>query len=141
MAWDLVLPSAKLYISHVTRPPTSMARAVAIHVVFAKWCPHCVSVIDAMRKVGEELNIPCVLYDIDTPAVEKADELVRAHGDWKPDYLIPQIFIEFDDGTYMHVLTGDPRGVAYTQKLMDSFLQSNLYSALRAKAKASPASI
>ena len=76
-----------------------------------------------MKKLAEELKIPFLLHDIDTDAV-KADELVEKYGDWSEDYLIPQVFIEFEDGTFDHVLTGDSKGTKYTAKLVDDFIKS-----------------
>ena len=63
----------------------------AIHVVYADWCPHCVpTTVEPLQRVAKELGVPCVLHDIDTDDVKKADELVRKYGDWTPDYLIPK---------------------------------------------------
>lgn len=95
----------------------------AIHVVFATWCPHCVPVTVApLMKRGEELGIPCLLHDIDTEEVEIADDLVKKYGDWSPDYLVPQVFLEYADGKFTHILTGNPRGVALTSKAVEDLL-------------------
>jgi hypothetical protein len=66
------------------------------------------------------------LRDIDTDDVKKADELVERYGDWSPDYLIPQVFLETDDGKIEHVLTGDPRGLQYTRQAVETLLKSRL---------------
>jgi hypothetical protein len=66
------------------------------------------------------------LHDIDTDDVKKADELVERYGDWSPDYLIPQVFLETDDGKIEHVLTGDPRGLQYTRQAVETLLKSRL---------------
>jgi hypothetical protein len=79
-----------------------------------------------MRRVAEELGVPCVLLDIDTDDVETADELVKKYGDWTTDYLIPQIFVEADDGKIKHVLTGDPRGVQYTRSAVETLVKTLL---------------
>jgi len=99
----------------------------AIHVVYADWCPHCVpTATEPIQRAAEELGVPCILHDIETDDVEKADELVKKYGDWTPDYLIPQVFVEADDGKIKHVLTGDPRGVQYTSRAVEELLKSML---------------
>jgi glutaredoxin len=99
----------------------------AIHVVYARWCPHCVpTVVEPMRRAAKELGVPCILHDIDTDDVRTADELVKKYGDWTPDYLIPQVFIETDDGKIEHVLTGDPRGLQYTRQKVEQLLKTRL---------------
>ncbi len=102
-----------------------MERPKAIHIVYAAWCPHCVPVtVEPLTRRGEELGITCRLYDIDTEDIDKADELVKEHGDWNPDYLVPQIFLEYDDGGIEHVLTGNPQGVALTKKAVEELLSA-----------------
>ena len=109
-----------------------MNRVKAIHVVMATWCPHCVpTTTEPMMAAAKELEVPFLTYDIDTPAVAKADQLVKEHGDWKEDYLIPQVFFEFEDGNFIHVLTGDPQGVQYTRQKIKTYLGSSTYKALK----------
>ena len=97
----------------------------AIHVVYANWCPHCVpATVEPMRRAAKELGVPCVLLDIDTDDVGTADELVKKHGDWTPDYLIPQVFVETDAGKLEHVMTGDPRGLQYTRQRVERLLNT-----------------
>jgi glutaredoxin len=109
-----------------------MVRPRAIHVVYAKWCPHCVPIaVDAMLAMAKEFDVPCVLHDIDTDEGSKADDLVRRYGDWTEDYLVPQVFIEFDDAHFEHILTGDPRGLEYTKQAISRFLSSKSYSELK----------
>lgn len=79
-----------------------------------------------MQRAARELGVPCILHDIDTDDVEKADELVKKYGDWTPDYLIPQVFFEMDDGKIEHVLTGDRRGIQYTRHAVEALLKSTL---------------
>ena len=79
-----------------------------------------------MQRAAKELGVPCILYDIDTEDVKNADELVAEYGDWTPDYLIPQVFLEMDDGRIEHVLTGDPRGLQYTRLAVEALLKSRL---------------
>ena len=109
-------------------------RAKAIHVVYANWCPHCVpTTVEKMKLAAKELGVPCLLYDIDTKQVRAADELVKKYGDWSPDYLIPQVFVEFEDGEVKHILTGYPEGVEYTGRAVDNLVKSEMFSALRAE--------
>lgn len=104
----------------------------AIHVVYAEWCPHCVpTTVEPMKNAAAELRVRYVKHDIDTEDVKTADELVRKYGDWSPDYIVPQVFLEFRDGSMKHVLTGYSEGVAYTKKAVENFLASRLYSDLK----------
>jgi len=64
------------------------------------------------------------LHDIETDDVKRADELVERYGDWSPDYLIPQVFVELDDGKIQHVMTGDPRGLQYTRLALEALLKN-----------------
>ena len=100
-------------------------RPAAIHVVYARWCPHCVpTTVEPLKRRAEELGVPCHLHDIDTDDVRAADDLVKKYGDWSPDYLVPQVFLEQDDGSIRHVLTGNPQGVALTKKAVEELLAS-----------------
>lgn len=104
-----------------------MKKIAAIHVVYARWCPHCVpTTVAPLSKRAEDLGVPCILHDIDSDDVDFADDLVRRHGDWTPDYLIPQVFLEYEGGEFVHVLTGDPRGVAFTRRALESLLATEL---------------
>ena len=99
----------------------------AVHVVYAKWCPHCVpTTVEPVERAGEELGVPVLLHDIDTAGVEEADDLVKKYGDWTPDYVIPQVFIQMEDGRIEHVLTGDRRGVQYTKQAVEDLLKTKL---------------
>ena len=99
----------------------------AIHVVYADWCPHCVpTTVGPVESAGKALGVPVILHDIETEDVEKADELVKKYGDWTPDYLIPQVFLEMDDGRIEHVLTGNPRGILYTRQAVEALLKTRL---------------
>jgi len=109
-------------------PPT----AKSIHFVYAEWCPHCVTTtMEQMRKAAAELGVSFQAHDVDTSDVQVADELVKKYGDWSPDYLVPQVFMEFEDGSFKHVLTGDTRGVAYTNQAVEEFLSSRFYLDLK----------
>ena len=99
----------------------------AIHVVYADWCPHCVpTTVEPLQRAAKELGVPLILHDIDTEEVGRADELVKKYGDWTPDYLIPQVFLEADDGSIEHVLTGDPRGLKFTRDAVDGLVRGRL---------------
>ena len=96
----------------------------AIHVVYADWCPHCVpTVVGPLERVGKEIGVPVILYDIDTDDEANADELVKKYGDWTPDYVIPQVFLEGDDGKITHVLTGNPRGIQLTRLALEALIK------------------
>ena len=81
-----------------------------LYLVYADWCPHCVPLsTDRAPPLADRLGIPLVQLDIDDPEQERqADALVEVFGDWTPDYLIPQLFLERSDGTVEHLLTGIP---------------------------------
>lgn len=112
-----------------------MDRLKTIHEVYAPWCPHCVPPAhDAMKKMSEELGVPLKQYDIDTDAVKEADALVKKYGDWSPDYFIPQIFLEFEDGEVLHIFTGYNEGTDLTKKGFENLFKSKLYADLKAKA-------
>jgi thiol-disulfide isomerase/thioredoxin len=99
----------------------------AIHIVYADWCPHCVPVtVEPVQRAAKELGVPCVLHNIDTDDVKTGDDLVKRYGDWTQDYLIPQVFLEMDDGKIEHVMTGDPRGIQHTKRAVETLLKSKL---------------
>jgi thiol-disulfide isomerase/thioredoxin len=81
-----------------------------LYLVYAEWCPHCVPMsTDRAPRLAQKLGVPLVLLDIDDPDQERqADALVERYGDWDPDYLIPQVFLGWSDGTVEHLLTGVP---------------------------------
>ena len=111
-----------------------MKKLKQIDVVYANWCPHCVpTTVEPMKKAAKELGVPLALLDIDTDAVKRADELVRKYGDWSEDYIIPQVFLEFDDGEIKHVLTGYSEGVSLTKAAVERFMKSPLYESLEIK--------
>jgi len=113
-----------------------MERPKTIHVVYADWCPHCVpATVEPLVARARELGIPCALHDIDSDDVAVADELVKKFGDWTDDYLVPQVFLEYGKGEFKHVLTGDPRGVAFTRRAVEDLLATEPL-AVRARSKA-----
>ena len=104
-----------------------------ISVVYANWCPHCVpTTTEPMKQYAAELGAELELIDIDV-AEERADGLVRKYGDWAEDYLIPQVFFEFDDGRIVHVMTGFSEGVEYTRSAVERLHGSKFYRGLRAR--------
>ena len=57
-------------------------------------------------------------------------KLVKKYGDWSDDYIIPQVFVELQDGTIKHVLTGRPEGIAFTKRAIEKFLTSEFFKSL-----------
>ncbi|PSN91804.1 hypothetical protein B9Q03_03220 [Candidatus Marsarchaeota G2 archaeon OSP_D] len=110
-----------------------MSRVVSIKVVYAKWCPHCNPLtLEAMEKASSELGAKLELYDIDNPEqVKVADRLVEKYGEWSEDYVIPQVFFEYDDGKVEHVLTGQRTGVSATRQKIEELLKSEKYAKLK----------
>ncbi len=97
-----------------TPPPSRRPRRVTI--VLAQWCPHCVPLsVRNGERIARKLGVPLRTLDIDRKDQGKeADRLVRQYGDRAPDYLIPQVFLEWSDGTVQHLLTGFSEQVART---------------------------
>jgi len=57
--------------------------------------------------LSKEFQIALKLLDIDVTDKEKeADFYVKRYGEWSEDYVIPQLFIECEDGTVHHLFTG-----------------------------------
>lgn len=100
-----------------------------ITVVLAEWCPHCVPLsLEKSKEMTKALGVPLRVLDIDDPEQEKlADELVLEHGDFTEDYLIPQVFAEYDDGAVTHIFTGFSEGVDVTKARWDAFFASEFY--------------
>ena len=66
------------------------------------------------------------ILDIDRPTqIGFADRIVRDHGDASPDYLIPQVFLEWDDGTVQHLLTGFSEEVRRTARAWTDLFASD----------------
>ncbi len=77
--------------------------------------------------------MPYRVLDIDKPNEEKlADEIVRKHGDDAEDYIIPQVFAEFSDGSAKHFFTGFSEGTHVTKSRWESFFRSKFYEGLKA---------
>lgn len=107
--------------------PGGRARPRRLTVVLAQWCPHCVplSVLES-RRLARRLGVRWRSLDIDRPSqLRTADRLVRDHGDDSPDYLIPQVFLEWDDGSVQHLLTGFSEEVDRTRRAWKDLLASD----------------
>lgn len=96
-------------------------------IVLADWCPHCVPLSEKyVHRLARRLRIPVRRLDIDRAAQERAaDRLVRRYGDWSPDYLIPQVFLEWSDGRVQHLLTGFSEEVPRTARAWDDLFESD----------------
>ena len=107
--------------------PGVRARPRRLTIVLAPWCPHCVPLsVRYGRRLAKRLCVPVRLLDIDRPSEERtADRLVRAKGDWAPDYLIPQVFLEWSDGRAEHLLTGFSEQVSQTEAAWRRLLESD----------------
>ena len=113
--------------------PASPRRPKRLTVVLAQWCPHCVPLsVTNGRRLARRLRVPLRILDIDHRSQEKtADRLVRAFGDPAPDYLIPQVFLEWSDGTVEHLLTGFSEQVARTARAWRDLFASDWFRATR----------
>ncbi len=98
-----------------------------LDLVYAVWCPHCVPIsTDRAPRLAKQWGVPLRLLDIDQPELERiADGLVETHGDWIPDYLIPQVFLEWSDGRIDHLLTGTPGSLEGTTRSWERLLRVN----------------
>ncbi len=108
------------------RSPASPDRPERVTIVLARWCPHCVplSVTNGQR-LARRLRVPLRILDIDRRTQERAaDRLVAAHGDASPDYLIPQVFLEWSGGRVQHLLTGFSEQVPRTARAWRDLLSS-----------------
>lgn len=113
--------------------PRSSTRPHRLTVVLAQWCPHCVPLsVRKGRQLAKRLGVPLRTLDIDRRAQEKvADLLVRDYGDASPDYLIPQVFLEWSDGRVEHVLTGFSERVTRTAEAWDALFKSEWLKSTR----------
>jgi hypothetical protein len=109
------------------------ARPRRLTVVLAQWCPHCVPIsVRNGRRLAQRLRVPFRTLDIDRRGQGKdADRLVREHGDASPDYLIPQVFLEWSDGRVQHLLTGFSERVARTARAWDDLFESEWLRTVR----------
>jgi len=100
-----------------------------VTVVLADWCPHCVPLsLEKSQQLAHGLNVPLRVLDIDDPREQKiADKLVKRYGDDCEDYLIPQVFLENEDGTVRHIFTGFSEAVSVTEARWNDLLSSQFY--------------
>ena len=105
---------------------STSAHPQRLTVVLAQWCPHCVPLsVRNGRRFARKLGVPMRVLDIDRRAQERlADRIVREHGDPAPDYLIPQVFLEWSDGRTDHLLTGFSEQVARTARAWSDLFSS-----------------
>ncbi len=81
--------------------------------------------------MAADLKVPLRVLDIDFPEQEKiADSLVEKHGDYVEDYIIPQVFLEYEGSNIDHVFTGFSEGVSITAARWNDFLRSGFYRSL-----------
>jgi len=79
----------------------------ALVLVHSEWCPYCRIALKMAETLSREFQTVLKLLEIGVPdEEEEADSYVRKYGDWSEDYVIPQFFIEFEDGTVQHIFTG-----------------------------------
>jgi len=106
----------------------NMGKLRAVHVVYADWCPHCVpTTVEPVKRKAEQIGVPCFLYNIDdAAALKKADDLVKKYGDDGEDYLIPQVFLEYEDNQINHVFTGYSEDIDLTRSALMTLLNSHL---------------
>jgi len=113
------------------------ARPRQLSIVLAQWCPHCVPLsVRNGRRLARRLGVPLRLLDIDRRGENaEADRLVRKFGDASPDYLIPQVFLEWSDGRVDPLLTGFSEQVSRTARAWRDLLASDWLRAVRAGAR------
>jgi hypothetical protein len=104
-----------------------VAKPKRLTIVLAPWCPHCVPLsVTQGGRLARRLQVPLRLLDIDhAPQERAADRLVRRYGDAAPDYLIPQVFLEWSDGRVQHLLTGFSEEVPRTARAWADLLRSS----------------
>ena len=107
-----------------------------VSIVLAEYCPHCVPFsLQNANKMAEDLGVPLRVLNIeDSKQEEMADKFVEKFGDWSEDYLIPQVFIEYEDGQMDHILTGFSEAVSVTEAAWDNFFSSSYYKNLQKSA-------
>lgn len=98
-----------------------------LDLVMATWCPHCDPLsVELAQRLARHLGVPLRILDIDHRDEEGlADALVERYGDWTPDYLIPQVFLERTDGQVEHLLTGVPGPTSGTRRAWERVLAAH----------------
>ena len=105
-----------------------------ISIVLATWCPHCVPLsVDMVKRMSADLEVPYRVLDIDNPDDMKvADDLVKEHGDDAPDYLVPQVFLEYPNENVQHIFTGFSESTEVTRRHWQDVFTSKFYAGLHA---------
>ncbi len=129
---DIVLSSlanreSRTASSKSVTPRSGAPRPRRLTIVLAQWCPHCVPLsIREGRKFARRLRVPFRTLDIDRRReLTVADRLVRDYGDASVDYLIPQVFLEWTDGSVQHLLTGFSEDPARTARAWKDLFTSD----------------
>ena len=109
-----------------------MARVKRVTIVLAKWCPHCVPLsLDYAKKMVDGLGVSLRVLDIDVARQERvSDRLVEEYGDYVEDYIIPQVFLEYEGKKIEHVFTGFSESVLITEARWISLLKSKFFQRL-----------
>ena len=84
--------------------------------------------MEPVRKKAKQIGVPCILYNVDDFHVsKKGDELVKRYGDWSEDYLVPQVFLEYENGDVKHIFTGNSEDIELTRNGLTNVLNSHLF--------------
>lgn len=115
------------------KPRRSPPRPRRLTVVLAQWCPHCVPLsVREGRRLAALLGVRFRTLDIDRRGqLKDSDRMVRRYGDASPDYLIPQVFLEWSDGRVEHLLTGFSEQVPRTARAWNDLLASEWLRSVR----------
>lgn len=110
-----------------------MPKPNQISIVLAQWCPHCVPLsLEMTKRMSQDLGVPYRVLDIDDPKNGKiGDDLVKNYGDDSVDYLIPQVFLEFQDGKVQHIFTGFSENTEVTRGHWEDMFSSGFYRQLK----------
>lgn len=113
--------------------PYSEPKLERISAVIATWCPHCYPLsVENAKRMTKDLGVSLRVLDIDNKEEAKvADQLVKDYGDNAEDYLIPQIFAEFEDGSVKHLFTGFSENPELTKRHWNDLFNSQFYSQMR----------
>jgi hypothetical protein len=109
-----------------------MMKIKRVTIVLANYCPHCVPFsLQNAERMAKDFGVPLRVLNVEIVEEEKtADELVEKYGDWSEDYLIPQVFIEYEDGRIDHMFTGFSEAVSVTESSWEKLFSSRYYKNL-----------
>ncbi len=126
------MPSRDTAFVPSRKPPPEPRR---LTIVLAQWCSHCVPLsIRNGKRLATRLKVPLRTLDIDRGRqATLADRMVKAYGDASPDYLIPQVFLEWSDGRVDHLLTGFSEQAPRTAQAWRDLLASDWIGKVRAR--------